>query len=42
MGPPYVLAASRHELIEHDETTLTAGMAYLFSLAWLSRQNYLL
>eukprot|EP00966_Prymnesium_polylepis_P151830 3507708-Prymnesium_polylepis.1 len=39
MGPPYVLAASRHELIEHDETTLTAGMAYLFSLAWLSRSQ---
>jgi len=27
MGPPYFLAASRHEAIEHDETTFTAGIA---------------
>merc|ERR1719453_2947978 len=39
MGPPYSLAASRHAAIEHDDTTLTAGMAYLFSLAWLSRSH---
>merc|ERR1719498_1374587 len=39
MGPPYSLAASRHEAIEHDDTTFTAGIAYLFSFAWLSRSQ---
>ena len=39
MGPPYLAAASRHEAIEHDETTFTAGMAYWFSLAWLSKSH---
>merc|ERR1719453_726996 len=39
MGPPYSLAAARHDAIEHDETTLTAGMAYLFSLACSSRSQ---
>ena len=39
MGPPYDLAASRHEAIEHEETTFTAGMAYLFSLACSSRSQ---
>ena len=37
MGPPYDLAASRHEEIEHEDTTFTAGMAYLFALACSSR-----
>ena len=33
------MAASRHEAIEHEETTFTAGMAYLFSLACSSRSQ---
>merc|ERR1719218_580258 len=39
IGPLYMAAASRHALTEHDETTLTAGIAYLFSLAWFSRSH---
>ena len=39
ISPPFFLAASRQPLIEHEVTTLTAGMAYLFSLACCSRST---
>ena len=39
IGPPNSFAASRQPLIDDDETTLTAGIAYLLSCACCSRSS---